>query len=155
MNENPRIKVAHTQAEMQGILNSLRNDGFNYQDINIITKDKSQLDGVKWDADVKTHEAGNWVDQFKSWFTGETAEAEGLKRFDLTEGQLAYYGQLLQQGAIILYAEHDDLTTTDPDIVTTKPFDDTIDNTDTTLPTDSGPNTGARLDSDNVYRKGL
>lgn len=151
-NQNQRIEVAHSQQEMLSILDGMRLDGFNDQDINIITKDSSQLDSVKWDGDVKTHEAGNWVDHFKSWFTGDTAESEGLKRFELTEGQIAYYGQLLEQGAIILYAERED-TTVDPDLTTTAPFIDTIDNTATNLRPEDRPNTGGRLDDDNVYRK--
>lgn len=153
--QNQRIEVAHTKQEMLGILEGMRMDGFNYQDINIITKDSSQLEAVKGDADVKTHEAGNWLDQFKSWFTGDTAETEGLKRFELTDGQLAYYGQLLEQGAIILYAEHDDISV-DPDLTTSNSFVDTIDNTATTLQPNTRSNTGARrLDEDNIKRRSI
>ena len=123
--QNQRIEVAHSQQEMLSILDNLRADGFNYQDINIITKDSAQLESVKWDGDVKTHEAGNWVDQFKSWFTGDSAVTEGLKRFDLTDGQIAYYGQLLEQGAIVLFAEQEDAHALNQ--AAPEPFNDTID----------------------------
>jgi len=110
MNEqNPRIEVAHTKEEMFHILESMRLEGYRTEDIHIIAKDANQFEDVKWDAAVKTHEAGNWLDQFKSWFTGDTAVTEGLKRFDLTEGQTAYYAQLVEQGAIVLFAEREDL----------------------------------------------
>ena len=150
--QNQRIEVAHSEQEMLRILEGMRRDGFNYQDINIIAKDSSRLENVKWDDDVKTHEAGNWVDQFKSWFTGDTAETEGLKRFELTDGQLAYYGQLLEQGAFILYAEHDDISR-DPNLTTSDSFVDTIDNTATTLQPDTRSNTGARRVDDDVIKR--
>ena len=109
MNEqNPKIEVAHTREEMYQILKSMRMEGYHTDEIHIIAKEAGEMDDLKWNADVKTHEAGNWFDQIKSWFTGDTAVAEGLKRFDLTEGQTAYYAQLVEEGAIVLYAEHDD-----------------------------------------------
>ncbi|MFJ7738383.1 general stress protein [Lysinibacillus sp. NPDC097287] len=119
--QNQRIEVAHSQEEMLRKLDSMRRDGINYQDINIITRDTSQFEDVKEDADVKTHAAGNLVDQFKSWFTGDSAVTEGLKRFDLTDGQIAYYGQLLEHGAIVLFAEQGD------NLNKSEPFIDTID----------------------------
>ncbi|MEX3746845.1 MULTISPECIES: general stress protein [Lysinibacillus] len=106
MNEqNSQIEVAHTRKEMLHILESMRLKAFQIEDIHIIAKDPSKLEDVKWDTDVKTHEVGNWVDQFKSWFTGESAVTEGLKRFDLTEGQTAYYAQLVELGAVVLFTE--------------------------------------------------
>ncbi|MCS1382300.1 general stress protein [Lysinibacillus sphaericus] len=109
MNEqNQKIEVAHTREEMFHILKCMRMEGYHTDEIHIIAREASDLEDVKWNADVKTHEAGNWFDQIKSWFTGETAVTEGLKRFDLTEGQTAYYAQLVEEGAIVLYAEHDD-----------------------------------------------
>ncbi|MGE7094279.1 general stress protein [Lysinibacillus sp. NPDC048646] len=147
MNEqNPQIEVAHTKEEMLHILESMRLAGYHTEDIHIIAKDQSQLEDVKSDADVRTHEAGNWIDQVKSWFTGESAVTEGLKRFDLSDGQTAYYAQLVEQGAIVLFAERDDisepLTTAtydeenryrhDPlDPHVTSPFNDTVDNVET------------------------
>ncbi|WP_155592961.1 general stress protein [Lysinibacillus cavernae] len=109
MNEqNPQIEVAHTRDEMLHILESMRLEGYLQEDIHIIAKDPEQLKDVKWDADVQTHEVGNWVDQFKSWFTGDSAVTEGLKRFNLSEGQIAYYAHLVEQGSIVLYAERED-----------------------------------------------
>ncbi|WP_342544954.1 general stress protein [Lysinibacillus sp. FSL W7-1291] len=109
MNEqNPQIEVAHTRDEMLHILESMRLEGYQQEDIHIIAKDSEQFEDVKWDADVQTHEAGNWVDQFKSWFTGDSAVTEGLKRFNLSEGQIAYYAHLVEQGSIVLYAERED-----------------------------------------------
>jgi len=109
MNEqNPKIEVAHTRDEMLHILEHMRMEGYHQDDIHIIARDPQQFEDVKWDADVQTHEAGNWVDQFKSWFTGDSAVTEGLKRFNLSEGQIAYYAHLVEQGSIVLYAEHED-----------------------------------------------
>jgi len=109
MNEqNPKIEVAHTRDEMLHILENMRMEGYHQDDIHIIARDSQQFEDVKWDADVQTHEAGNWVDQFKSWFTGDSAVTEGLKRFNLSEGQIAYYAHLVEQGSIVLYAEHED-----------------------------------------------
>lgn len=123
--QNQRIEVAHSQEEMLRKLDSMRRDGINYQDINIITRDTSQFKDVKEDADVKTHAAGNLVDQFKSWFTGDSAVTEGLKRFDLTDGQIALYGQLLEHGAIVLFAEQENSSASNH--VAPEPFNDTID----------------------------
>ncbi|MGN4125545.1 general stress protein [Lysinibacillus sphaericus] len=149
MNEqNPQIEVAHTKDEMLHILESMRLAGYHTEDIHIIAKNQSQLEDVKWDPDVTTHAAGNWVDQFKSWFTGESAVTEGLKRFDLSEGQTAYYSQLVEQGAIVLFAERDDtseplITVTDdevnryrhdpldPRVTAAGPFNDTVGNVET------------------------
>ncbi len=109
MNEqHPQIEVAHTKDEMLHILESMRLEGYHKEDIHIIAKDPEQLEDVRWDEDVQTHEAGNWRDQFKSWFTGDSAVEEGLKRFNFTEGQTAYYAHLVEQGSIVLFAEHDD-----------------------------------------------
>lgn len=111
MNEqNPKIEVAHTREEMFHILKCMRMEGYDTDEIYIISKEAHEIDDVKSNVDLKTHEAGNWFDQIKSWFTGETAVTEGLKRFDLTEGQTAYYAQLVEEGAIVLYAEHNDNT---------------------------------------------
>ncbi|MFJ5763972.1 general stress protein [Lysinibacillus sp. NPDC093210] len=113
MNEqNPKIEVAHTREEMFHILKCMRMEGYNADEIHIISRESDEIKDVKSNGDVKTHEAGNWLDQIKSWFTGETAVTEGLKRFDLTEGQTAYYAQLVEEGAIVLYAEHDDVNPT-------------------------------------------
>ncbi|MFJ8512192.1 general stress protein [Lysinibacillus xylanilyticus] len=107
MNEqSPQIEVAHTREEMLHILKSMRLEEYRIEDIYVIAKDPSKFEGIKWDANVKIHEVGNWVDRFKSWFTGESAVTEGLKRFDLTEGQIAYYAHLVEQGVIVLFAEH-------------------------------------------------
>ncbi|MFF2177615.1 general stress protein [Lysinibacillus sp. NPDC058147] len=103
--QNPEIEVAHTREEMLHILESMRLDAYQIEDIHVIAKDPSHFEDVKWDANVKTHEVGNWMDQFKSWFTGESAVTEGIKRFDLTEGQTAYYAHLVEQGVIVLFAE--------------------------------------------------
>ncbi|MEK5231626.1 general stress protein [Lysinibacillus sp. FSL K6-0232] len=116
--QNPQIEVAHTKDEMLHILESMRLEGYHKEDIHIIAKDAEQLEDVKWDDDVQTYEAGNWRDQFKSWFTGDSAVAEGLKRFPLTEAQTAYYAHLVEQGSIILFAEHGD----DSDPLETQPI---------------------------------
>ena len=130
LEQNIRIEVAHSQEEMLRILDYMRGDGFSYQDIHIITKDSTHFEDVKGDTDVITHAAGNWMDQFKSWFTGESAVTEGLKRFALTDGQIALYAQWLEQGAIVLYAERDDVRPNEAHITVPKPFNDTIDNAD-------------------------
>ncbi|MFJ7954224.1 general stress protein [Lysinibacillus sp. NPDC096418] len=119
--QNQRIEVAHSQEEMLRILASMREEGIHDQDINIITRDSSQFEDVKEDTDIKTHAAGNLFDQVKSWFTGDSAVMEGLKRFDLTDGQIAYYGHLLEHGAIVLFAEQES------NVVLPEPFIDTID----------------------------
>lgn len=140
--QNPQIEVAHSTEEMFHILESLRVEGFHTKDIHIMAKNSAQLEAVKWEPDVIIHEAGNWMDQFKSWFTGESAVTEGVKRFDLTDGQTAYYGQQLEQGAIVLYVEQDDkrerLESTD-DLQTSRltvlePFNDTIDHAERSPP---------------------
>jgi len=103
--QNPQIEVAHTREEMLHILESMQLEAYQIEDIHVIAKDPSKFEDVEWGINVKTHEVGNWVDQFKSWFTGESAVTEGLKRFDLTEGQTAYYSHLVEQGVIVVFAE--------------------------------------------------
>ncbi|WP_409369039.1 general stress protein [Lysinibacillus sp. 38-6] len=148
MNEqNPHIEVAHSKEEMLDILTKMHGQGFHTSDIHIIAKDATPFEDIKWDTDVKTHEAGNWVDQFKSWFTGESAVKEGIKRFHLSEGQTAYYAQLVEHGAIVVFAEREtDARVTiaidqdenryrhnplEPRVTAPEPFIDTIDNAET------------------------
>jgi len=148
MNEqNPHIEVAHSKEEMLDILTNMHSQGFHTSDIHIIAKDATPFEDIKWDTEVNTHEAGNWVDQFKSWFTGESAVKEGIKRFHLSEGQTAYYAQLVEHGAIVVFAEretdarvqiaidqeenryrHNPL---EPRVTAPEPFIDTIDNAET------------------------
>lgn len=149
MNEqNPHIEVAHSKEEMLEILTNMHGQGFHTSDIHIIAKDATPFEDIKWDTDVKTHEAGNWVDQFKSWFTGESAVKEGIKRFHLSEGQTAYYAQLVEHGAIVVFAEKSDTdgpleiaidqgenryrhNPLEPRVTAPEPFIDTIDNAET------------------------
>jgi len=149
MNEqNPHIEVAHSKEEMLAILTNMYSQGYHTNDIHIIAKDSTPFEDIKWETDVKTHEAGNWFDQFKSWFTGESAVKEGIKRFHLTEGQTAYYADLVEHGSIVIFAEkadtdgpleiavdqegnpyrHDPL---EPRMTAPEPFIDTIDNVET------------------------
>lgn len=155
--QNQRIEVAHSQEEMLRILDYLRGDGFHYKDIHIITKDPTRFEEVKGDTDVITHAAGNWVDQFKSWFTGESAVTEGLKRFALTDGQIALYAQWLEQGAIVLYTEQANVRNNvqESQITASKPFDDTIDHATTSPQREGSSQLEAKIEKDNNYRRSI
>ncbi|AHN21501.1 general stress protein [Lysinibacillus varians] len=149
MNEqNPFIEVAHSKEEMLEILKQMHNRGFHTNDIHIIAKDATPFADIKWETDIHTHEAGNWLDQFKSWFTGESAVKEGVKRFHLSEGQTAYYAQLVEHGAIVVFGEkaNTDAPVTiaidqeenrywhnplEPRVTAPEPFIDTIDHVET------------------------
>lgn len=146
--QNPHIEVAHSKEEMLEILKQMHSQGFHMHNIHIIAKDSTSFEGIKWETDVNTHEAGNWLDQFKSWFTGESAVKEGVKRFHLSEGQTAYYAQLVEQGSIVVFGEkvETDAPVTiaidqeenrywsnplEPRVTAPEPFIDTIDNIET------------------------
>lgn len=99
--QNPQIEVAHTREEMLHILESLRLEACQIEDIYVIAKDPSKFDGVKWDANVKTHEVGNWVDQIKSWFTGESAVKKDLS--DLILRKVKQLTMLISLNRVLSY----------------------------------------------------
>ncbi|MFJ7826110.1 general stress protein [Psychrobacillus sp. NPDC096623] len=105
MESNRRIEIARTEEEMYERLEGLQNQGYAESDIHVISTENAHLNALSRHSDVSTHEAGTFMDKFKSWFTGEDAIAEGLRKLDLTEEERASYAEEVARGSIVLYTD--------------------------------------------------
>ncbi|MFC7686381.1 general stress protein [Ureibacillus sp. GCM10028918] len=113
------IEVAHTTQEAWAIIDRLKNDGIPKGQINIVGKDLVEFTNLKWDADVDVHNAGNFADKFKAFFSGEDAVMEGLRDADLPESQLLHYKQVVENGGVLIYTdEYIDTTVVERDLNT-------------------------------------
>ena len=102
---NRRIEVARTEEEMYGKLELLKDEGYAEGDIHVISTESTHLQTLNRHSDVSTHEAGTFIDKFKSWFTGEDAITEGLRKLDLSEQETEHYSQAIAEGSIVLYTD--------------------------------------------------
>ncbi|GGA23072.1 general stress protein [Psychrobacillus lasiicapitis] len=102
---NRRIEVARSEEEMYEKLELLQEQGYADSDIHVISQEGSHLYTLNRHSDVSTHEAGTFVDKFKSIFTGEDAITEGLRRLDLSEEETDYYAGEVAKGSIVLYTD--------------------------------------------------
>lgn len=106
MEKNRRIEVAHSHEEFSYKLETLRTAGFPDHEIHIFSKDLDRYEEFKRDSDFNTHEAGNWFDKFKAFFSGEDAVTEALHQLDLSEEERLRLSDELYHGATIIYAEN-------------------------------------------------
>ena len=105
VNSNRKIKIARTEEEMYERLEELQKQGYEESDIHVISSESTHLNALSRYSDVSTHEAGTFMDKFKSWFTGESAIVEGLKKLDLTEEEAEQYAKEVASGSIVLYTD--------------------------------------------------
>lgn len=104
-NSYTHIEVARTEDEMYNRLEALKSQGYEETDIHVISKDHSQISTLSRYSDVATHEAGTFMDKFKSWFTGENAVTEGLRPLNLTEAEKEKYSGEVARGSFVLYTD--------------------------------------------------
>lgn len=104
MDKHYRIEVTNGHEDFFYKLETLKSEGFSEHEIHIFSKDIDNYENIKLDSDIHTHEAGNWMDKFKAFFTGEDAESETLRQIDLTEAEISYLSNELSQGATVIYA---------------------------------------------------
>ena len=102
---NRRIEIARTEEEMYEKLEGLQNQGYAESDIHVISTESTHLSTLSRHSEVSTHEAGTFMDKFKSWFTGEDAVAEGLRKLDLDEDERTRYAEEVARGSIVLYTD--------------------------------------------------
>ena len=102
---NRRIEIARTEEEMYEKLEGLQNQGYAESDIHVISTENAHLNTLSRHSEVSTHETGTFMDKFKSWFTGEDAVAEGLRKLDLSEEERTRYAGEVARGSIILYTD--------------------------------------------------
>ncbi|WP_391207084.1 general stress protein [Psychrobacillus sp. L4] len=102
---NRRIEVARSEEEMYEKLELLREQGYAESDIHVISKENAHLNTLNRHSGVSTHEAGSFMDTFKSWFTGEDAVTEGLRKLDLSEHETERYAKEVAKGCIVLYTD--------------------------------------------------
>lgn len=105
LNSNRKIEIARTEEEMYERLEDLQKQGYEENDIHVISSESTHLNALNRYSDVSTHEAGTFIDKFKSWFTGETAIVEGLKKLDLSEEETEHYAKEVASGSIVLYTD--------------------------------------------------
>ncbi|TQR05723.1 general stress protein [Psychrobacillus soli] len=112
---NRRIEIARSEEEMYEKLELLQEQGYAESDIHIISQEGAHLYTLNRHSEVSTHEAGTFVDRFKSLFTGEDAITEGLRKLDLSTEETEQYAGEVARGSIILYTDvltfADDLST--------------------------------------------
>lgn len=102
---NRRIEIARTEEEMYEKLEGLQNQGYAESDIHAISTENAHLYTLSRHSEVSTHETGTFMDKFKSWFTGEDAVAEGLRKLDLSEEERTRYAGEVARGSIVLYTD--------------------------------------------------
>ena len=102
---NRRIEIARTEEEMYEKLEGLQNQGYGESDIHVISTENAHLNTLSRHSEVSTHETGTFMDKFKSWFTGEDAVAEGLRKLDLSEEERTRYAGEVARGSIVLYTD--------------------------------------------------
>lgn len=100
-----RIKVAISEEQMYEKLEQFKIEGFSESDIHVVSKEHSHMRTLNRHSDATTHEAGNIMDKFKSWFTGKDAIKEGLRNLNLSDSETERYSNELEKGGIILYTE--------------------------------------------------
>lgn len=100
-----RIEVARSEEEMYEKLELLQEQGYAESDIHVISKENAHLNTLNRHSEVSTHEAGTFMDKFKSWFTGEDAITEGLRKLDLSEVETEKYARQVADGSIVLYTD--------------------------------------------------
>lgn len=105
MDSTRRIEIARSEEEMYEKLELLQSQGYAERDIHVISKENMHLTTLKRHSEVSTHEAGTVMDTFKSWFTGEDAITEGLRKLDLDEQETEYYAKEVANGSIVLYTD--------------------------------------------------
>lgn len=102
---NRRIEIARTEEEMYEKLEDLQNQGYAESDIHVISTENAHLNILSRHSEVSIHETGTFMDKFKSWFTGEDAVAEGLRKLDLSEEERIRYAGEVALGCIVLYTD--------------------------------------------------
>lgn len=106
-NLNQKIVVVYGTQAVLNKIEELRSGGIISNDIHIFTKDRSKFANLKWDSDIKRHPTGNWVDQFKSWFSDDSAIEEGLKKLNLTDEENVHCTRILEAGGTLLVTGQD------------------------------------------------
>ncbi|MFJ8066953.1 general stress protein [Psychrobacillus sp. NPDC096426] len=102
---NRRIEVARSEEEMYEKLELLQEQGYAESDIHVISQENAHLFTLNRHSEVSTHEAGTFVDRFKSFFTGEDAITEGLRKLGLSAEETERYAGEVARGAIVLYTD--------------------------------------------------
>ncbi|HSO58829.1 MAG TPA: general stress protein, partial [Paenisporosarcina sp.] len=105
LESNRKIVVARNEEEMYEKLEQLKANGFAESDIHVISKNHTHINALNQHSEVATHEAGTFMDKFKSWFTGEDAVTEGLRKLDLNEAETERYYKDVSSGGYVLYTE--------------------------------------------------
>lgn len=103
---NRRIEVARSEEELYNKLETLTSQGYKESDIHVVSKDHGHIHTLNKHSEVSTHEAGTVMDKFKSWFTGEDAVTEGLRKLNLTEEEKGRYSHSVANGGFLLYTDH-------------------------------------------------
>ncbi|RHW33976.1 hypothetical protein D1B33_14305 [Lysinibacillus yapensis] len=99
------IEVAYTKQEAVEIIKRLKNDEIPKGDIHVVGKELVEFANLKWDAEINLHRIGNNGDKITSFFTGENADIEGLKRAKLPEDELHRFQQIVDNGGVLIYSD--------------------------------------------------
>ena len=102
---NRRIEVARSEEEMYERLEQMKTEGYAESDIHVISSDRSHMHTLNRYSEVSTHEAGSFMDKFKSWFTGEDSIKEGLRKLDINNEEREKYSREVASGGFVLYTD--------------------------------------------------
>jgi len=107
---NRRIMVARSEEDMYDKLEQMKTEGYAESDIHVISNDRNHMNTLNRYSDVSTHEAGSFMDKFKSWFTGEDAVKEGLSKLELNDAETERYANDVESGGFVLYTDQSPVT---------------------------------------------
>lgn len=105
LESNRQIVVALSEEQMYEKLEQLKEQGYAESDIHVVSKEHSNMSTLNSHSEVSTHEAGTMIDKFKSWFTGEDAIKEGLRKLDLSDAETERYSKDVANGGFVLYTD--------------------------------------------------
>ncbi|AYC28873.1 general stress protein [Paenisporosarcina cavernae] len=102
---NRHVEIARTEDEMYERLEAMKAQGFNESDIHVISKDHGHMHTLNRFSEVSAHEAGTFMDKFKSWFSGTDATSEGLRKLNLEDTERQRFAREVENGGFVLYTD--------------------------------------------------
>lgn len=101
-----KFELVYSQEEMESKVEEMKMRGYSEHDIHVLVTDGDILNSRDINSDLQTHEASSFGSKFKSFFTGDDAVKNELRNLELDEHTINMYQKDLENGAILLYTDH-------------------------------------------------